>query len=168
MGSTSHTFICSPCIQQVWRAYYVKALFWGLEIQSEQNKSPCLSGEKQTINYTGYEVAASTMEKNSLKGEKEWVFSSVAQSCPTLRSHEPQHARPPCPSPTARAHPNPCPSSQWCHPTISSSVIPFSSCPQSFPGVSVNAAILKPLSQGRSYWEDDIWRKTWALPWFSA
>ena len=45
----------------------------------------------------------------------------------------PQHARPPCLSPTARVYPNPCPLSQWCHPTISSSVIPFSSCPQSFP-----------------------------------
>ena len=51
----------------------------------------------------------------------------------SLRPHEPQHARPPCPSPTPRVHPNPCPLSQWCHPTISSSVIPFSSCPQSFP-----------------------------------
>ena len=51
----------------------------------------------------------------------------------SLRPHELQHARPPCPSPTLRVHPNPCPSSQWCHPTISSSVIPFSSCPQSFP-----------------------------------
>ena len=44
-----------------------------------------------------------------------------------------QHARPPCPSPTPRADPNSCPLSRWCHPTISSSVIPFSSCPQSFP-----------------------------------
>ena len=50
-----------------------------------------------------------------------------------LWPHEPQHARPPCPSLTPRVHPNPCPSSQWCHPTISSSVVPFSSCPQSFP-----------------------------------
>ena len=49
----------------------------------------------------------------------------------SLRSHEPQHARPPCPSPTPRVHPNPCPLSQWWHPTISSSVIPFS-WPQSF------------------------------------
>ena len=60
-------------------------------------------------------------------------FSSVAQSYPTLWQHEPQHARPPCPSPTPGVHPNPGPSSQWCHPNISSSVIPFSSCPQSFP-----------------------------------
>ena len=51
----------------------------------------------------------------------------------SLRSHEPEHARPPCPSPTPRVYPNPCPLSRWCHPTISSSVIPFSSCPQSFP-----------------------------------
>ena len=51
----------------------------------------------------------------------------------SLWPHEPQHARPPCPSPTPRAYPNPCPLSHWCHPTISSSVIPFSTYPQSFP-----------------------------------
>ena len=51
----------------------------------------------------------------------------------SLRPHELQHARPPCPSPTPRVYPNSCPLSQWCHPIISSSVIPFSSCPQSFP-----------------------------------
>ena len=49
-----------------------------------------------------------------------------------LRPHEPQHTRPSCPSPTPRVYPNSCPLSWWCHPTISSSVIPFSSCPQSF------------------------------------
>ena len=47
--------------------------------------------------------------------------------------HEPQHASPPCPSPAARGYPKLCPSSWWSHPTISSSVIPFCSCPQSFP-----------------------------------
>ena len=51
----------------------------------------------------------------------------------SLWPHELQHARPPCPSPTPRVHPNPCPSSRWCHPAISSSVIPFFSCPQYFP-----------------------------------
>ena len=61
------------------------------------------------------------------------LFSSVAQLCPTLEPHELQHTRPPCPSPTAGAYPNPCPFSLWCHPTISSSVVPFSSCLQSFP-----------------------------------
>ena len=49
------------------------------------------------------------------------------------RPHGPQHARPPCSSPTPGVYSNSCPLSQWCHPTISSSVISFSSCPQSFP-----------------------------------
>ena len=51
----------------------------------------------------------------------------------SLRPHELQHARPPCPSPTLGVHPNSCPSSRWCHPAIPSSVILFSSCPQSLP-----------------------------------
>ena len=51
----------------------------------------------------------------------------------SLQPHEPQHARPPCPSPPPGVHPNPCPLSRWYHPTISSSVVPLSSCPQSFP-----------------------------------
>ena len=64
-------------------------------------------------------------------------WRSVQFSCSvmsdSLRPHEPQHARPPCLSPTPGVHPNPCPLSQWCHPTISSSVVRFSSCPQSLP-----------------------------------
>ena len=60
-------------------------------------------------------------------------FSSVAQSCPTLWPHGLQHSRPPCPSPTPRVYPNSCPLSWWHHPNISSSVVPFSSRPQSFP-----------------------------------
>ena len=51
----------------------------------------------------------------------------------SLRPHESQHARLPCPSPTPRVYTNSCPSSQWCHPAISSSVVPFCSCPQSLP-----------------------------------
>ena len=51
----------------------------------------------------------------------------------SLRTHESQHTRPPCPSPTPVVHSNSCPSGRWCHPAISSSVIPFSSSPQSFP-----------------------------------
>ena len=62
-------------------------------------------------------------------------FSSVQYSVvsDSLRSHESQHARPPCPSPTPEVHSDSRPSSQWCHPTISSFVVPFSSCPQSLP-----------------------------------
>ena len=59
-------------------------------------------------------------------------FSSSVVS-DSLQPHELQHARPPCPSAASRVHPNPCPLSQWCHPTISSSVFPFSSCLQSYP-----------------------------------
>ena len=65
------------------------------------------------------------------------MFSSVQFSLSVLSDslwpHESQHARPLCPSPTPRVHPNSCASSRWCHPTISSSVVPFSSCPQSLP-----------------------------------
>ena len=61
------------------------------------------------------------------------LFSSVVQLCLTLRPYGLQHAKLPCPSPIPGVHPNPCPLSWWCHPTISSSVVPFSSCPQSFP-----------------------------------
>ena len=60
----------------------------------------------------------------------QFVHSVVSDS---LRPHELQHARPPCPSPTPGVHPDSCPSSCWCHPAISSSVVPFSSCPQSLP-----------------------------------
>ena len=64
-------------------------------------------------------------------------FSSVQFSCSvvsdSLRPHELQHTRPAYPSPTSRVHSNSSPSSWWCHPAISSSVVPFSSCPQSLP-----------------------------------
>ena len=108
-----------------------------------------------------------------------WAFSSVQFSCSvvsdSLRPHESQHTRPPCPSPTPGVYSHSCPLSWWCHPTISSSVVPFSSCPQSLPasgsfsmsqlftwggqstGVSVSASVLpmntqdwSPLSHQRS------------------
>ena len=96
-------------------------------------------------------------------------FSST---CPTLRPHESQLARPPCPSPTPGVHPNSCASSRWCHLIISSSVVPFSSCLQSLPasesfpmsqlftwggqstGVSVLASFLPKKSQG---WSPSEW-----------
>ena len=71
--------------------------------------------------------------------ENKWIhlfFNSVQFShsvmSDSLWPHELQHTRPPCPSPTPRVYPNWCPLSRWCHPTISSSVVPFSFCPQSF------------------------------------
>ena len=68
-------------------------------------------------------------------------FSSSVVS-DSLQLHELQHPRPPCPSPTPGVHSNSCPSSQWCHPAISSSVVTFSSCPQSLP-----ASVSFPMSQ---------------------
>ena len=90
----------------------------------------------------------------------------------SLQPHESQHARPPCLSPTPGVHPNSCPSSRWCHPAISSSVIPFCSCPQSLPasesfpmsqlftwggqsiGVSASASVL---SMNTQDWSPSEW-----------
>ena len=106
-------------------------------------------------------------------------FSSVQFSRSVVsdssRPHESQHARPPCPSPTPRVHSDSCPSSQWCHPAISSSVVPFSSCPQSLPAsesfpvsqlfawggqsteVSASASFLPKNTQGWSPSEWTVW-----------
>ena len=103
-------------------------------------------------------------------------FSSVQSSRSVVsdssQPHESQHARPPCPSPTPGVHSHSRPSSQWCHPAISSSVVPFSSCPQSLPaseafpmsqlftwggqstGVSDLASFLPKKSQG---WSPSEW-----------
>ena len=79
----------------------------------------------------------------------------------SLRPHESQHTRPPCPSPTPGVYSNSCPSSQWCHPAISSSVIPFSSFPQSFP-----ASASFPMSQLFAWGGQSIAVSalTWVLP----
>ena len=103
-------------------------------------------------------------------------FSSVHFSCSvvsdSLWPHESKHASPPCPSPTPGVHSDSCPSSRWCHLTISSSVVPFSCCPQSLPasksfpmsqlfawggqstGVSALALFLPKKSQG---WSPSEW-----------
>ena len=84
------------------------------------------------------------MTKSKLTGkENTCSFHRQVQFCSVQFSHSivsdslqprgPQHSRPPCPSPTSRVYPNPHTLSRWCHPGISSSVVPFSSCPQSFP-----------------------------------
>ena len=80
----------------------------------------------------------------TLKTSVQFCHLVVSES---LRPHGLQHVRLPCPSPTPRAHSNSCPLSQWCHPTISSSVIPFSSSPQSFPA-SGSFQMSQPLAWG--------------------
>ena len=100
-------------------------------------------------------------------------FSHLVMSN-SLRPHQSQHARPPCPSPTPGIHPNSCTSSRWCHPAISSSVVPFS-CPQSLPaaesfpmsqlfawggqsiGVSASASVLPMNTQDWSPLEWTVW-----------
>ena len=86
--------------------------YWALELRAQMWSDPYFWCIIQSLVY--YQLSRSVVSDS-------------------LRPHESQHTRSPCPSPTARVYPNPCPSSQWCHPTISSSVIPFSSCPQSLP-----------------------------------
>ena len=75
-------------------------------------------------------TANSLMSFKYLLSPVQFSHSVVSDS---LQPHEPQHGRPPCPSPTPRVYPNSRPLSRWCHPIISFSVFPFSSCPQSFP-----------------------------------
>ena len=91
----------------------------------------------QNINRSPYSVSCNRHRLIILKSEINLELFSSVQFSPSvvsdsLQPHEPQHARPPYISPNPRVHSNPCPSSQWCHPTISSSVIPFS-FPHSFP-----------------------------------
>ena len=89
----------------------------------------------RNINYSRYAnnttlMAESEKELKSLFSSVQFSHSVVSNS---LWPHELQHTRPPCPSPTPRVHSNSCPSSRWCHPAISSSVVSLSSCPQSLP-----------------------------------
>ena len=91
---------------------------------------------------TQHRSNASIVAKEARKGKTgTFYFGSVQFShsvvSDSLRPHEPQHTRPPCPSPTPGVYPNPCPSSRWCHPTISSSVIPFSFLPSIFPSITI-------------------------------
>ena len=85
----------------------------------------------------GIEPGSPASQADSLPAEISVQFSSVQFSCSivsdSLRPHESQHTRPPCPSPTPGVHSDLRPLSLWCHPAISSSVVPFSSCPQSLP-----------------------------------
>ena len=77
--------------------------------------------------------------------------SSVTQSCLTLRPHESQHTRPPCPSPSPGLHSDSRPLSLWCHPAISSSVVPFFSCPQSLPASVFSSESTLPMRWPK-YW----------------
>ena len=85
----------------------------------------------------------------NFKSSVQFIRSVLSDS---LRPHELQHTSPPCPSPTPGAYPNSCSLSQWRHPTTSSSVIPFSSCPQSFPASGSFQLSQLFASGGKEYW----------------
>ena len=88
------------------------------------------SHDKGFHGFDGGGVGVVFYRKHSTERTVRFRCSVVSDS---LQPHESQHARPLCSSPTPGVHSNPCPSSQWCHPAISSSVVPFSSCPQCLP-----------------------------------
>ena len=114
----------------------------------------------------------------AIKYKKKWsalliIQFSYSVMSDSVQPYELQHARPPCPSPTLGVHPNSCVLSWWCHPAISSSVIPFSSCPQSLPAsgsfpmsqffawggqsIGVSASVLPMNTQERSPLEWTRW-----------
>ena len=121
------------------------------EIKSFRNKQKLREFSTTKLNWT--EISFTTNAKGTSLGRKhkrrkrstenkpktikKMIISSVQFSrsvmSDSLQPHELQHARPPCPSPTPGVHSNSCPSNWWCHPAISSFVVPFPSCPQSPP-----------------------------------
>ena len=105
--------------------------------ERQKSKQSILSPYGKGILTRNVELMKETKKKLNDSKLRFWIISSVQFSqsvvSSSLRPHESQHARPPCPSAAPGVHSNSHPLSQWCHPAISSSVIPFSSCPQSLP-----------------------------------
>ena len=99
--------------------------------------------------YIGKHLSIKTSNSKSNCTSVQFSHTVVSDS---LQPHGPQHARPPYPSPTPRVYPNSCSSSQWCHPTISPSVVPFSSYPQSFPASGSFQMSQLFTSGGHKYW----------------
>ena len=145
------------------------------------HKSKICNFAKKLLNYMSYlnligHIFFSLLFSSLFNWLTMYQFSSVQFSrsvvSDSLWPHESQHARPPCPSPTPRVHSDSCPSSRWCHSAISSSVVPFSSCPKSLPasesfpmsllfawggqstGISALASFLPKKSQG---WSPSEW-----------
>ena len=150
---------------------------WALQLR----RSPSLITTRESLHTATKTRCSKKKKKKIFSNEPKEVlminiyhskFSSVQFSrsvmSDSLRPHEPQHARPPCLSPTPGVYSNSCPLSRWCHPTISTSAVPFSSCPQSLPasgsfpmsqlfasggqstGVSASASVLPMNTQDQS------------------
>ena len=98
----------------------------GSSLPRDWTRVSCIADRLFKISATREVLFAYWPYENKMDSSVQLSRSVVSDS---LRSHEPQHAKPPCPSPTLRVYPNSCPSSWWCHPAISSSVIPFPTAP---------------------------------------
>ena len=140
----SNSYVGFSCVQlfvTLWSVAYQVPLPVGFSWQGYWNGLPC--PPPRDLPDLGVEPMSPVLQADCLPLSP-WgnpsdsypstiQFSSVQFShsvvSDSLRPHASQHARHPCPSPIPRVHPNSCPSSRWCHPAISSSVIPFSSCP---------------------------------------
>ena len=104
---------------------FICGIYWKGQIIEPEGRSVVAWGR-------GLREMGRCWSRHTLSGRR-FTFLLFTQSCPTLRPHGLQHARLPRPSPSPGACSNSCPVSRWCHPTISSSVVLFSSCPQFFP-----------------------------------
>ena len=128
---------------QFWKfqAFGILSTVWensGRQWSTDETRVPQSMGSQRVGHDLGTERQLDSIKMQLSSAQLSSVqFSSVQFSrsvvSDSLQPHESQHARPPCPSPTPGVYSNSCPSSRWCHPAISSSVVPFSSCPQSLP-----------------------------------
>ena len=134
---------CSPPGSSVHGILQVRILEWvaisfSRGIFPTQELNPGLSYCRGILYHLSNQGSPLSKEYIFTQMKSSWIILSSVQFSHSVVSnssqpHESQHAKPPCPSPTPGGYSNSCPSSRWCHPAISSSVIPFSSCPQSFP-----------------------------------
>ena len=117
------------------RVYIVKEVLLSEFVPYDSGSHPSHTLPGTRLGMSSWSIAKGKSKSGNIQMFSLSLFSSVQSLVISdfRQPHEPQHARLPCPSPTPRVHPNPCPLSRWCHSNISSSVIPFSSCPQYFP-----------------------------------
>ena len=116
------------------------------------NTSKAVSSVTPLPTHGNMHAAAAKTDMEAMSGPSQPDQFSRSVVSDSLRPHESQHSRPPCPSPTPWVYPNPCPSSQWCHPATSSSVVPFSSCPQIPPRIRVFSNESTLLMRWPKYW----------------
>ena len=142
MSVISH-FSCVQLFATLWTIDHQDLLSMGFSMQGYWGGLPCSpSRDLPSPMIEPFSLASPTLAGGFFTSSATWEallltiqFSQFSRSVvsDSLRPHESQHARPPCPSQTPGVYSNSCPSSRWCHPASSSSVVPFSSCPQSLP-----------------------------------